>query len=85
LQYFPSTGSIGHKRRTIEICRKSPNIARQGPIPSKHEHGQARWEEGLGSAMSGRVDQGQGHRHRRGTTTKDDQPKKPEGQPMLEE
>jgi hypothetical protein len=54
------------------MCRMSPNIARQGPVPSKHEHGLARWEEGPGLAMSGRVDQGQGRHHRRGMATKDD-------------
>jgi hypothetical protein len=42
----------------IEIHRKSPNEARQRPIPGEHEHGRARWEEGPGLAILGRVDQG---------------------------
>jgi hypothetical protein len=50
--------SIDHKRKTIKICRKYQNEARQGHIPGKHEHGQAQWEEGPGSTISGWVDQG---------------------------
>jgi hypothetical protein len=69
---------IGHKRSTIEICLKSPNEARQGPVPNKHEHGRARREEGLSSAISDPVNQGQGCRRRRRTTIKDDQAKKSE-------
>jgi hypothetical protein len=80
-----STGSIGHKRMMIENCRKSPNEARQEPNPNEHEHDQARWEEGLGSAISGRVNQGQGHHHRRRATTEDDQTKKYEWWLMVEE
>jgi hypothetical protein len=30
-----------HKLRMIEICRKSPDATRQGPIPGEHEHGRA--------------------------------------------
>jgi hypothetical protein len=65
-----------HKRRTIEICRKPLNEARQGHIPSEHEHSRARWEKGPGSAISGRVDQGQRGCHRGRTTTEDDQTEK---------
>jgi hypothetical protein len=63
----------------IEICRKYANEARQGPIFDEHEHGQARWEEGHGLAISGRVNQGQGGCHRRRAAVKDDYAKKPEG------
>jgi hypothetical protein len=56
----------------IEICRKCPNEALQGPIPSKHEHGRAQWEEGPGSAILGRVNQGKGSRQRRRMATEDD-------------
>jgi hypothetical protein len=69
----------------IEICRKSPNEARQRPVPSKYEHGQAQWEEGPSSAILGRVDQGQGCHHRRRVATEDDQAKKFERWPMVEE
>jgi hypothetical protein len=69
----------------IEIYRKFPNEARQGPVPGKYEYGRARREEGPGSAISGRVDQGQrGHRKRR-AATEDDQAKKSERWPMVEE
>jgi hypothetical protein len=64
---FLSTGSIGHKRRTIENCRKFSNEARKGPVPGEHEHGRARWEEGPDLAISGRVDQGQRCHYRRET------------------
>jgi hypothetical protein len=79
LQCFPSIGSIGHKQRTIEICRESPNEARQRPIRGEHEHGQARREEGPGLAISGRVDQGQGGHHMRGVVAEDDQAIKSKG------
>jgi hypothetical protein len=36
---------------TIEICRESPDEARQGPVPDEYEHGRARGEEGPGSAI----------------------------------
>jgi hypothetical protein len=62
-----------------------PNEARQRPVLDKYEHGRARWEEGFGSAISGRVDQGQGDHHRRRMDAKDDQVKRPEGWPMAEE
>jgi hypothetical protein len=42
----------------IEICRKSPNEARQGLIPGKHDHGQARWEEGPNSASQAKSTKG---------------------------
>jgi hypothetical protein len=67
----------------IEIYRKSPKEARQGPVPDKHEYDQARWEEGPDSAISGRVNQGQGGCHKRGVTAEDDQAKKSEGWPMV--
>jgi hypothetical protein len=79
------TGLIGHKRRTIEICKKSPDEARQGPISCEYEHGRARGEEGPSSAISGRDDQGKGGCHRRRTTAEDDQAKKSEGWPMVKE
>jgi hypothetical protein len=85
LQYFPSTGSIINKQSLIEICKESPNEARQRPVPGKHEHGGIRWEEGPGSTISGRVDQGQGGHHRRRTTAEDDQTKKSEGWLMAKE
>jgi hypothetical protein len=69
----------------VEICRESPNEARHGPVLSKHEHGRARWEEGPGLAISGRVDQGEGGRHRRATTVEDYQAQKHKGWPMVEE
>jgi hypothetical protein len=69
----------------IEICRKSPNEARQRPVPGEHEHDQARWEEGLSSAISDQVDQGQRGHHRRGATVEDDQAKRSEGWIMAEE
>jgi hypothetical protein len=65
-------GSNGHKRRTIEIWKKSLDEARQGPVPGKHEHGRAREEEGPGSAISGRDNQREGGHHRRRAATKDD-------------
>jgi hypothetical protein len=65
LQCFSLTGSIDHKRMTIEICKESPNEARQRPAPNEHEHGRARQKEGPDSAILGRVDQGQGDYHRR--------------------
>jgi hypothetical protein len=42
----------------IIICRKSPNEARQRPIPDEHEHGQARREEGPGLANSTELTKG---------------------------
>jgi hypothetical protein len=69
----------------IEICRKSPNKTRQGPVPGEHEHGRAQWKEGPGSAISGRVDQGQGHHRKRRAATEDDQAKKSKRWPMVEE
>jgi hypothetical protein len=80
-----SIGSIGHKQRTIEIYRKSSNEVRQGPIPSKYEHGQAQGEEGSGLVISGRVDQGQGGHHRRRTDAEDDQAQKSEGWAVAKE
>jgi hypothetical protein len=77
--------SIGHKQRTIEIYRKSSNEVRQGPIPSKYEHGQAQGEEGSGLVISGRVDQGQGGHHRRRTDAEDDQAQKSEGWAVAKE
>jgi hypothetical protein len=86
LQCFLLTASIVHKRRTIEICRKSSNEARQGPVPVEHDHDQARWEEGPGLAISGRVNQGQGHHHhRRRVAIEDDQVKKSKSWPMAKE
>jgi hypothetical protein len=41
------------KRRTIEICIKSPNEAPQGPILGKHDHGRAQREEGPSLAILG--------------------------------
>jgi hypothetical protein len=79
LQYFPLTGSIGHKRRMIKICGKSPDEARQGPVPDEYEYGRARGEEGPGSAISGRDDQENGGHHRRRTAAEDDQAEKSEG------
>jgi hypothetical protein len=69
----------------IEICRKSPVEARQRPVTDEHEHDQARWEEGPISAISDQVDQEQGCRHGRRAATKDDQVKKSERWPMVEE
>jgi hypothetical protein len=63
----------------IEIYRKSPNEARQGPVPTEYEHGRAQGEEDPGSAISSRVDQGKGGCHRRAMTAEDDQAKKSEG------
>jgi hypothetical protein len=57
----------------IKICRKSPDEARQGSIPSGFEHGLDRGEEGSASAISGRENQGKGGCHRRRTTTEDGQ------------
>jgi hypothetical protein len=74
-----------HKQRMIEICRKSPNKARQRPVPHEHEHGQAQWEEGPGLTIIGRVDQGRGGRHRRRAVVKDDQAQKSKRWTMLEE
>jgi hypothetical protein len=51
----------------------------QGLIPNKYENGRARGEEGLGSAMSGRDNQGKGGHHTRRMATKDDQAEKSEG------
>jgi hypothetical protein len=67
----------------IEIYRKSPNEARQGPVPDKHELGRAQWKESPSSTISSRVDQGQGCRHRRRTTIEDDQAEKSKGRPMV--
>jgi hypothetical protein len=57
----------------IEICRESPDETQQGPILGEYEHGRARGEEGSGSAIAGRDDQGKGGCHRRRTTAEDDQ------------
>jgi hypothetical protein len=65
----------------IEIYRKSPDEARQGPVPSEYEHGRARGEEGPGSAILGRDDQWKRGHHRRRMTTEDDQAEKYEGWP----
>jgi hypothetical protein len=69
----------------IEICRKSPDEARQGPIPGEYEHGRARGWEGPVSAISGWDDQGKRGHHRRRTTAKDVQVEKSEGWPMAKE
>jgi hypothetical protein len=69
----------------IESFREPPNEARQRLIPDKHEHDQALWEEGPGSAISGRVNQGQGGHHRRGVAIEDDEAKKSEKWPMAKE
>jgi hypothetical protein len=69
----------------IEICRKSPDEARQGPVPDEYEHGRARREEGPRSAISSRDDQGKRVHHRRRTAAEDDQTKKSEGWPMAKE
>jgi hypothetical protein len=85
LQCFPSIGSIDHKRRAIEICRKSPYEALQRSVPDEYEHGRAQGEEGPGLAITGRVNQGQGGHHRKGVVVEDDQAEKSKGWPMAEE
>jgi hypothetical protein len=55
------------------------------PIPDEYEHGRDQGEEGPGSAISGRDNQGKGGHHRRRTAAKDDQAKKSEGGPMAKE
>jgi hypothetical protein len=67
----------------LKFAEKSPNEAQQGLVPDEHD--QARWEDGPSSALSGQVNQGQGCRHRRRAATKDDQAKKSERWPMVEE
>jgi hypothetical protein len=57
----------------IEICKESPDEARQGHVPGESEHGRARGEEGSGLAISGRDDQGKGGCHRGRMSAKDDQ------------
>jgi hypothetical protein len=57
----------------------------QGLIPNKYENGRARGEEGLGSAISGRDNQGKGGHHMRRMATKDDQAEKSEGWSMTKE
>jgi hypothetical protein len=69
----------------IEICRKSPHETRQGPVPSKYEHGRVRGEEGPSLAILGRDDQREGGCHRRRTATEDDQAEESEGWPMAKE
>jgi hypothetical protein len=59
----------------IEICRESPNEARQKPGLGEYEHGRAPWE-GPGLVISCQINQGQGDPHRRRTVDKDDQAKK---------
>jgi hypothetical protein len=76
---------IIHKKWVLQICRKFSNEARHGPIPGADEHGRASWEEGIGSTISGRVDQGHGGHLRRVTTVEDDEAKKSDRWPMVEE
>jgi hypothetical protein len=69
----------------IEICRKSLNEAQQRFVPDKHEHARPRWEEGPASTILGQVNKRQGGHHRRTEAGEDDQTKKSERRPMLEE
>jgi hypothetical protein len=69
----------------IEVCGESPNEAQQRSVPSYHEYGRAQWEEGLGSTILGRVNQGQRGHHRRGEIAEDDQAQKSKNWPMEEE
>jgi hypothetical protein len=85
LQCFPLTGSIGHKRRTIEIRKKFSDEAQQGPIHDEYKHGQAQGEDGPGSAILGQDGKGKGGRNRRRTAIEDDQVKKSKGWPLEKE